>query len=211
MFWDIVYKAGRVIGPVLVHFLVQNLIGMTGLHADAAFVASATAVLLLPLFLWLYRQDRAVSGGEKKRIGPAACLLIAAGGVCCNAALTAALNWLMWKTGIQLSNTVQESLFASSLAMQAVGIGVFVPAMEEVLFRGLVYNRLRGYTKTVWMAALLSAALFAAYHGNWLQILFAFPMGVILALVYHRWGTLKAPVIFHMAVNLSSILMTAML
>ena len=80
--------------------------------------------------------------------------------------------------------------------------------MEEVLFRGLVYNRLKDYNNE-WLSMILAAGIFAVYHGNPLQILFAFPMGLLLLAVYEKEGTLMAPIALHMAVNISSILFTA--
>ena len=80
--------------------------------------------------------------------------------------------------------------------------------MEEVLFRGLVYNRLKAYNNE-WLSIILAAGIFAVYHGNAMQILFAFPMALLILAVYEKWNTLLAPVIFHMAVNISSILITA--
>ena len=88
------------------------------------------------------------------------------------------------------------------------GIGIIVPIMEEVLFRGLVYNRLKAYNNE-WWSMILAAGIFAVYHGNPLQILFAFPMGLLILAVYEKEETLLAPVVLHMAVNVSSILFTA--
>lgn len=211
MFWSGVYKIGRVTAPILVHYLVNHIIvivGIGGLHiADAALWTSATAVLLLPLFAWMYRADGNPYGEHK--INAQACLLIALLGVACNLVLTYAENLLLFRLRLNLPNTAQEALFQSNFWIQIIGVGMIVPAMEETLFRGLVYKRLRGYTKTAWSAILLSAALFAVYHGNLIQILFAFPMGIILAAIYEKRQTLKAPVLFHMSVNISSILLTA--
>lgn len=206
MFWTIADKAGRVLAPILIHFLVSNVIGIlfttVGLHVDAAFLTSITAVLVLPLFLWMYRKD----GAAKGRIQGRDYVLLALLGIFLNIAFTVLLNLLLYNSG--LSNEAQESLFGSALLTQLVGIGMIVPVMEEVLFRGLVYKRLKGYTKTIWPGILAAAGLFAAYHGNVIQMLFAFPMGIILILIYRKWDDLRAPITFHAAVNISSILFT---
>lgn len=212
MFWNGVYKAGRVAGPVLIHYLATILVvivGSMGLHiVDAALLTSAAALLVLPVFLRMYRED--MENGPPPaslRAGDVVFLVVLAVG--CNYALTWAVNLILQALPAGLPNNIQEALFAGNPAAQVLGLGLVVPLMEEVLFRGLVYKRLRGYTKTAWSAAALSAAVFAVYHGNAIQMLFAFPMGLILASVCERWNTLKAPVIFHMAVNLSSICLNA--
>ena len=165
---------------------------------------------MLPFFLQSCRGDARAQGREFPGHLPwkaAVCIPVLA--VFCNWALTELLNLLLQLLPKQLPNTAQEALFASGFWAQLIGIGIVVPVMEEVLFRGLVYQRLRGYTKTAWPAIVLSAAAFALYHGNLIQILFAFPMGLLLAELYRRWDTIKAPVLFHIAVNVSSICFTA--
>lgn len=208
---DFFFKTVRVLEPVLIHYVVSNLVGMAGtaigLHTDAALLTMITALLVLPLFLQMMRRDRADRGEEKEtalsiwEYGKIASL-----GVASNLALTVVLNLML--VHFPFSSQVQERLFASGMAAQVVGLGVIVPLMEEVAFRGLVYDRLKDYNKK-WSAALIAAAIFALYHGNIVQILFAFPMALIIIGVYRKWSTLKAPVAFHMAVNLSSILLTA--
>ena len=58
MFLELADKVGRVIGPVLIHYLVINIISMMRLHADAAFLTSIAAVLVLPLFWQMYKKDK---------------------------------------------------------------------------------------------------------------------------------------------------------
>lgn len=209
---DFFFKTVRVLEPVLVHFLVANLISMIsnamGLHADAAFLTLITAVLVLPLFLQMLKNDQYARGEPQERsLSLQECGKIAGLGVVSNLALTTVLNLIL--VHFQFSNEVQEGLFSSNILVQMIGLGVIVPWMEEVAFRGLVYNRLKDYNKK-WPAALIAAAMFAVYHGNAVQILFAFPMALIIIGVYQRWNTLRAAVIFHMAVNVSSILITVL-
>lgn len=57
------------------------------------------------------------------------------------------------------------------------------------------------------ISILLAAAVFALYHGNMVQILFAFPMALVMLLAYEKWKSLTVPVVFHMAVNLSTVIL----
>ena len=41
------------------------------------------------------------------------------------------------------SNSTQEALLASEMALQIVGLGILVPIGEELIFRGLIYNRMK--------------------------------------------------------------------
>lgn len=58
---------------------------------------------------------------------------------------------------------------------------VCAPFAEEILFRGYVLRSLRPYGKR--FAILLSALLFALFHGNILQLPYAFFMGLVLGYV----------------------------
>ena len=61
---DKVIQAGaRVLGPVVIHFFAINIVQMMGLHADAAFRVTITAVLVLPIYLWMMKTD----GYEQQR------------------------------------------------------------------------------------------------------------------------------------------------
>ncbi len=77
---------------------------------------------------------------------------------------------------------------------------IVAPVSEELLFRQVIYKRLRGISP-VWAAVLISALLFGFYHGNLVQGIYAFIMGCLLALVYEWTGSFAASVLFHMLAN----------
>lgn len=194
----------RILEPVLIHFFAINIVQMMRLHADAAFLTTITAILVLPVFLIMMKRDGYFQKKRKKlRIGDMVWIVLLAAGS--NICLTFMLNLV--RKGISFDNSAQEALFQSQFLIQIIGIGMIVPIMEEVLFRGLVYQRLKDYNKG-WSSVILAAGIFAVYHGNAIQILFAFPMALLILAVYEKWDTLLAPVMFHMTVNISSILIT---
>ena len=91
---------------------------------------------------------------------------------------------------------------------------VFGPLGEELLFRGLVF----GYARATWPSSALTAvlvstiafnlhhiALNAAPHGFAMaQFLLTIPMGVVLALLRERTGSLWPGLLVHVATNLPS-------
>lgn len=102
------------------------------------------------------------------------------------------------------SNRVQAELLSSNMAVQALGLGIIVPIAEELIFRGLTYKRMKRVFP-VKVAILLSALLFAVYHGNLIQIIFAFPLAVVMALVFEHGKLFVYPVLFHIGANLTTI------
>ena len=195
----------KILEPVLIHFIAINIVQMMGLHADAAFLTTMAACLTLPVLCYMIKKDGYITR-EEKGISLKSGLLIAGIGIGTNILFTFLLNLV--NSRIELQSGAQDALFGSNFFVQLIGIGIIIPIMEEVLFRGLVYNRLKDYNKG-WLSIILAAGIFAVYHGNAMQILFAFPMALLILAVYEKWNTLLAPVIFHMAVNISSILITA--
>ena len=85
--------------------------------------------------------------------------------------------------------------------------GVVSPLAEEIVFRGVIYNRLKKYFP-VWIAILTSAVLFGGYHGNLVQGIYGFLLGIVIAWLYEVAGKFRIPVMFHAFANISVFLMT---
>lgn len=79
------------------------------------------------------------------------------------------------------------------------------PIAEEVLFRGVIYGKLRD-SFNVTQAAVISAAIFGIYHKNIVQGIYAALFGIILAYIFEKTQTIWGSVLMHMVFNLSSYL-----
>lgn len=102
---------------------------------------------------------------------------------------------------------VTEAFYSPPFWMQVLYLGILSPVCEELTFRGLMFRRMRTYTPFM-SAALYSSLVFAVVHGNLVQILYAFIMGMMFAHVYEKYGSLKAPCIAHIAANLFAVTAT---
>ncbi len=99
-----------------------------------------------------------------------------------------------------------EVTFTSYFWILVLSEGVIGPIIEEYLFRGIVYYKLKElYPKK--NAMLFCTILFAIFHGNWIQIVFALLLGTILILLYDQYQNIKIPILFHSVVNLTSLLL----
>ncbi|MCM1193356.1 MAG: CPBP family intramembrane metalloprotease [Butyrivibrio sp.] len=81
------------------------------------------------------------------------------------------------------------------------------PLAEELLFRGIIYNSLKGPVPPL-PAMLMAAVFFGVYHGNWVQGIYGFLMGCLMIYGYEYFGDFRVPVIMHGAVNLVSYLLS---
>lgn len=167
-------------------------------------------VILIPVFWHMHRkdldQDR-VLGYETAHgeVPPALyAILIAAGAVSC----LAASNMISMSGLVESSESYAEAagtLYSTGLVPELIGLGVIAPAAEELLFRGLVYRRFREFNSVIG-SMLWASLLFALLHGNLVQGIYAFVVGFLMCYVYERYGSLKAPVVMHMASNVTAVL-----
>lgn len=98
------------------------------------------------------------------------------------------------------------ALYAAGVILVVIRTVILAPMVEELIFRGLIYNRIRGCLG-FWPAALISAAIFGIYHLNLAQGIYAFLFGLLFCLVYKRFENLWACIFMHAAANLLSVIL----
>ena len=222
-----------IIWPVALHMILSDfsviiLTAATGQTPDSALCTTLTAILVIPPVLWMYRgdekpavnrlksvaeQDTKKELDDKENGGPTLTWRIFMGIACFVSGGILDRVWsqvLLWlRVQDYFSNQTQEQLLASQLAVQIIGLGFLVPVAEELIFRGLLYARIRRMLP-VWASVLTASVIFALYHGNMIQILFAFPMAIILTLLYEKGKWISYPILFHMGVNLTTVVLGAL-
>lgn len=113
-------------------------------------------------------------------------------------------------TGLVLSFAPEEWMSAyeasSSLVMtdntvlMVLGTVIMAPLIEEIIFRGLGYTRMKKGMPTA-AAVILSSALFGVAHGQWLWMLYAFAFGLVLVWVFERTKSLLGNILLHLSYN----------
>lgn len=97
-----------------------------------------------------------------------------------------------------------QTMDGQPVLLMLLTVGIFAPVMEELLFRGLVYGRLKEWVKPV-TAMIMTSVVFGLFHGNAVQFFYATVLGLVLAFVYEKTGTLMIPILFHVVANLWSL------
>lgn len=100
-----------------------------------------------------------------------------------------------------------NAMYSAPLFIQILCLAVLVPICEEYVFRGLFFRRLEKGSSFVY-AMIYSSAVFGLLHVNLVQMIYGFVLGLMLAYVYEKYGSLKAPAAAHMSMNLLSVLAT---
>lgn len=82
---------------------------------------------------------------------------------------------------------------------------IFAPLVEEIFFRGFLFQGFRA--RYGWVAGMvLSAAIFAVAHLDLVVLIPTFVLGCLLAYVYHRSNSIWPGIILHFLVNLFGLL-----
>ena len=120
-------------------------------------------------------------------------------------------NNILAATGLPEIDTayqeVSQTLYSGELWIELLGIVVIAPVCEELLFRGLMYKRMKEYMSS-YVAMVLSALAFGFFHGNMTQMVYAAILGFLMAYVYEKYHNLFAPILFHAVANLFSVIVT---
>ncbi len=120
----------------------------------------------------------------------------------CSSAL--GLNIYLQLTGItryseEYSQTVLRQ-YGIEFGLGIALYGILSPVVEEIIFRGLVYNRMKRYFPMK-LSIAVSALLFGIYHQNVVQGIYGFIMGLLLAWSYEYFDSFTAPLLIHVAAN----------
>ena len=135
--------------------------------------------------------------------------------------ITITLMWIGNVTGLiitmllsgamqnDIANPVHQLINSSDIWINLLIISIFAPICEEILFRKFLIDRTIKYGAKV--SIILSAVLFAFFHGNLNQFFYAFLMGGFFAYVYIRTGKITYTIILHAIVNFMGSVMSLIL
>ncbi len=86
------------------------------------------------------------------------------------------------------------------LILAFITLVVVAPVAEETLFRGYLYGKLKKYIP-IWVAILITSALFGSLHGAWNVAVDTFALSIILCLLRESTGGIWASILLHMIKN----------
>ena len=177
------------------------------------WIIFAAVIITLPFYYLIYRKRKQemhafINLGALHPVGVPVLIVF---GVALNFIVELFLALLQQLPALQqlFSNydKLASTLMDGSFIMSLIAVGIAGPIFEELLFRGLVFGELRKITK-VRVAIVLQALLFGVYHLNIVQGSYAFLIGLLLGFIYYRSKSIIAPILVHIAVNSSSVLIS---
>ncbi len=210
-------KVWRLIYPLLLYEILSYMAAFFAIRipGTAEETIALTGILLnalltAPVFVCLYVQDCRMPERQNCHQGcvPFETYYLIWGVTSC-AALAVLGNVLIsltplaeWSGRFQ---ETQEALSAGSIWIQILASVVAAPVLEELLMRGLLYQRMRDVLG-VRTSIVFNAILFGVLHGNLVQGVYAFLMGLYFAWLMERFQNIWIPIMGHMAANFTIIL-----
>lgn len=104
-----------------------------------------------------------------------------------------------------ITNLYSASTIQSNILITILCTGIIGPIIEEYLFRGIVYNKLKLFISKS-RAIILTSLIFAFMHNNFIHTIYAFFISLVLIYVYEKYKTIKAPIVIHIFANTTIIL-----
>lgn len=204
LFWTIeliVYNVGYVLIGKYVPALAENK------NQLAVWLNAVAAISTWPLLARWYAQSYVgdtshVVTRRNKALLKRDAVLVAAYAIALGLGLNILTAWFQMFRISEAYEQVAGIQYSVSLPVGLVIYGILTPFTEEVIFRGIIYNRIRKYFPLP-VTIFASALIFGCFHGNVVQMIYAIIMGMAIALVYELYGRcLAAPILFHCTANI---------
>lgn len=200
--------------PALFYTVLSNaaysLFAASGLFQTRILMQAASVLVCLVFFAWYAFRAGIVIRSRKKGVYryPASFCYVMAVVMCgiVNNYLFAMMTSIVqeFSSGYWQVVTV---FYNNDLWIEILALCIIGPLVEELVYRGFVYQRLQKSSSET-TAAVLSALLFGVLHLNLVQGVYAFVLGILLAHIVYKTGSLLTAAAAHMAANLVSVLWT---
>lgn len=218
----------RMIYPLLIIVAVEYFVELVATHVYfkpetateelrkySNYLVTIRSALVIPIYIFFIKKDVSIDKQngkyvEYRRFNKAWLLLLIPAGI----GASIGYNGLLTLSGIEKYSEsytqVKRFTYSSGIAFEIFSAVIIAPIAEELLFRGLIYKRIRNYLSSIW-SIFISATIFGLIHGNLVQFVYAFLIGILLAYVFEKFKTVWASIIFHMSANLIAIILTEFL
>jgi membrane protease YdiL (CAAX protease family) len=184
--------------------VTEKALTMTG---PMVIIAAVITLIILAIFFSIRKERMSEKINfhktSKKSIGVSAIIGIA-------------LNFITVAVLISLPESIvagyaesSSSLMNQNVIIAMLSNVIAAPIIEEIIFRGLIFDRLKKGMPVV-LAAVISSLLFGLAHGQIVWMIYAMFLGLALCYVYHKTGSIRTTIALHMGYNFTSTLISAL-
>jgi len=176
---------------------------LQALHFEYGMIATQVLIILIPAII--YWRRFAVDQVAFARLRPLplkfipAIIILAASMWLVNIFIAAGLVGGLMELGFKPLVMIEPPTTWQQYLGYVVVLSVFAGICEEVLFRGTIMPALEQYGLVP--AIIFSSLLFALLHGSLLSLLSTFSLGVVMAVIVIKTGSLWGGILYHMLNN----------
>lgn len=167
---------------------------------EMTFVAGL-ATLVLFWLVFLIRRKKFTKEVCLRKFPVNGILPIAVLAACFNVITTVVVSYFPWPQSWMDSYAASASSIDGSLMAWLTAV-LMAPVLEEIVFRGLMYTRLKKGLPAI-AAAIVTSLAFGIAHGTIIWFIYTFIFSLVLIWVFEKFQSLGACIALHMAYNLS--------
>ena len=169
---------------------------------------AAQIAMLVVFGLWYY-----LAYGRKKRPGTAEkpqgvhVALIVIMGLILQLGISSVLSLIqsVAPKALESYNELMELAGLGEMSLPVmIAVSIMAPLSEEVLCRGVVLRLAERVSPRFWVANVIQALAFGILHGNIVQGIYAFVLGLLLGYIYGKYRNIWLCMLLHGAMNFSS-------
>ena len=170
------------------------------INQNSLLILLIQSIIFIPLFYLVYKKYRITKDAINLKLLPKYIFIAVM--------LSSLLNFII----IFIKRYMDIPMINNEITFVVIlGTGILGPIIEELLFRGIVYERLNLLFSNK-IAFYLSIFIFAIIHtGGIFQILFAFIIGYYLTYIYRKYCDIRISIFIHIIVNMTSILVSPLI
>lgn len=224
-FMDSFYKVWQILFPIALYWLISNIVIIAGVVIIQFFMQMKGSMVgslgwewtgkmsvylntlatfaAIPFMYRIYKNDKIYNKNKRifiKKENPFILLLTIIMGASAALGCNIALSYIDFSGLSKTYSEVSRVQYSVSIPIGILIYGVITPIAEELVFRGIVFKRIERYFKTT-IAIVVSAFIFGMYHGNLVQGIYGFLLGIGIAVCYSYFEDILVPILFHGAAN----------
>jgi len=173
---------------------------LMGRLMEMTFVAGLVTLVLFWL-VFLIRRKKFKKEVCLRKFPANGILPIAVLAACFNVITSVIITYIPWPQSWMDSYAANSSSIDGSL-MSWITAVLMAPVLEEIVFRGLMYTRLKKGLPVI-AAAIVTSLAFGIAHGTMIWAIYTFIFSLVLIWVFEKFQSLGACIVLHMAYNLS--------
>lgn len=172
------------------------------LNNNALLITLLSFIIFIPLFIRWLKKHRINYNLNSKKINYQSIIKIILLGI----SISLTYNILIYEINLNIHITDSFAVKDISVITLILTSGIMGPILEELLFRGIVYNKLLIFNNKN-RSIFITSLIFSLFHfPNIINIIYAFFLSFILIFLFEKYKTLKVPILLHIFINTTIVL-----